>query len=635
VKCSLLTLSTFIDGELAPPRRAEVDAHLVGCTRCSAGAATLREEKVRVGQLARVTVDPGSAQLMLEQVGITLETVVDRSPVIPPPPSAPPDVRRPWQGGESGRALPWTPRRPEPAPLGGEPITVPTVPDVQRDLPLDGMRSEPASWDTVVEDDPPLSPVVKAAADTAITAPDSEWVEADDEWLNAATAPDSWEEDLPPAVDATPPPMESWGSPDGLAAPVTATEFSTAPPAPMHTPPPTRLAAASGPAALWTRVRDAVTVRLALARGGDALEDSLEIVSGAPAARRAELPTAARPSMPDALAHGTAPPPQVPPEPSSEVELNGVAGHARPGPSIEDLPSVRDVPAPEVDRRIMPPAEMVDERPAADAEATAGWNAFAASSYPDVDVPVDDRPPAVRPQPIGRHTRAVAREQVHLSTRMVRGVTALAAATRVGTATAVARVRQSVSGLSRTGPDSRLLAGIAGIGLIFVIALLIGHGSGHPAAPTAARASTVPSAHSQPPAPARSSAAASAGGASAPAHVQTFGAGDTGFQVIRLRYGAQTGYMRVVFDLGAARGTATGTPKATVSYSNPTTVLVTLSGTVPAGSTGTPTPGKVISSVTLVSSSGNKTVYRFGLTRAATATAFYLISPTRFVLDLH
>jgi hypothetical protein len=105
--------------------------------------------------------------------------------------------------------------------------------------------------------------------------------------------------------------------------------------------------------------------------------------------------------------------------------------------------------------------------------------------------------------------------------------------------------------------------------------------------------------------------------------------------VIRLRYGAQTGYMRVVFDLGAAGGTATGTPKAMVSYSNPTTVLVTFSGTLPAGSTGTPTPGKVISSVTLVSSGGGKTVYRFGLTRATTATAFYLTSPTRFVLDLH
>ena len=39
--------------------------------------------------------------------------------------------------------------------------------------------------------------------------------------------------------------------------------------------------------------------------------------------------------------------------------------------------------------------------------------------------------------------------------------------------------------------------------------------------------------------------------------------------------------------------------------------------------------------MTLVSSTGHKTVYRFTLTRPATATAFYLTAPTRFVLDIH
>jgi hypothetical protein len=200
--------------------------------------------------------------------------------------------------------------------------------------------------------------------------------------------------------------------------------------------------------------------------------------------------------------------------------------------------------------------------------------------------------------------------------------------------TAVARARKSVGAISRTGPDNRIFAAIAGVGLIFVGALLIGHAVSHPATPTATRPATaVPPAAAQPhqSTPAQSSAAA----AVAPAQVQTFGAGDTGFQVVRLRYGAQTNYMRVVFDLGPVSGSPGGTPKATVSFSNPTTVLVTFAGTVPAGSTGTPTPGKVISSVTLVSTSGGKTVYRLGLTRAATATAFYLISPTRFVLDIH
>jgi hypothetical protein len=630
VKCSLLTLSTFIDGELAPQRHAEVDAHLVGCTRCSAGAATLREEKVRVGRLARVTVDPGSAQLMLEQVGISIDSVVDRSPVTPPPPSAPADVGHPWQGGESSRALPWTPRRPEPVPIVVEPATVPPVSvDVQPDLPLDGLRSVPASWDKVVEDS-----VVQADAAVTTTPDvpvhDEAWVEADDEWLNAGVAPDPWEPDIPSSEEEVRPPQPAaWDPP---AAPVERLPSAVPPMAtPPLTVPPTRLAAASGPAALWTRVRDAVTVRLALARSAEALEDSAQIVSGAPTPRGVELPPAA---VPDVSAPGAAPR-RPAAQPPPEVELNGLSGRARPASAPEARPAAIDIPRPVVDQPTPSPGALADDHDVPDMRAP-GWNAFAASSYSDADVAVD-QPPATRPRPMGRHTRAVTREKVPLSTRVTRGLAAAAVATRTGVATSGARVRQAVGGISASGPDNRLLAGIAGIGLIFVIALLVGHSSAKPVAPTAARPSTAapPTAQSHPSAPAKSSVAASAAGAPAPTPPQTFGAGDTGFQVERLRYGAQAGYLRVVFDLGAVGATASGTPKVTVAFTNPTTVLVTLNGTVPAGSTGTPTPGKVISSVTLVSSSGNKTVYRFGLTRAATATAFYLTSPTRFVLDLH
>jgi hypothetical protein len=93
--------------------------------------------------------------------------------------------------------------------------------------------------------------------------------------------------------------------------------------------------------------------------------------------------------------------------------------------------------------------------------------------------------------------------------------------------------------------------------------------------------------------------------------------------------------MRIVFDLGSAGGTATGSPQVVVSFSDPTTALVTFSGTAPAGSSGSPPADKIISSVTLVSSSGGKVEYRIRLTRPATFTAFYLSGPPRFVLDLH
>jgi hypothetical protein len=620
VKCSLLTLSTFIDGELAPERRAEVDAHLVGCARCSSGAATLREEQARVGQLARVTVDPGSAQLMLEQVGIIIDSSVDRSPVIPPPPSLPPDAGRPWQDGTSSPALPWTPRRPDPVPLASKEMAVPTVSaDLQPELPLEGVRSTPASWDRVAEGDPPPFSEMEpspAPPDVPTTAIDID--AADEEWLNAGSPPASWEADPAPPGVATSPHADVWvGPPAGFVEPT----GPPSPPAQSEPPvyaPPTRLATASGPAALWARARDAVTVRLALARGGEAIEDSAQIVSGAPSHRGTPLPTPAA-STPD-LATSSPTAQQRSPEPAAEVELPGVVDRARPAPVAGDAwpASVADFP----------------EADAHDPADDSAWNAFAASSYP-VDVP-PDRAASVAPRPIGRHTRAIARERVPLSARVARGVGGAAAAARDGASTAATRVRQSAGRLPRSGPDSRLVAGIAAIGLIFVLALLIGHATSHPVTPTASRPSTAPAAvQPRPSVPARSSAAAASGAAVAPAKVQTFGAGDTGFQVMRLRYGAQTNYMRVVFDLGAVTSTAAGTPRVTVGFINPTTVLVTLNGTVPAGSTGTPIPGKVISSVTLVSSGGDTSVYRFTLTRPASVTAFYLTAPTRFVLDLH
>jgi len=212
----------------------------------------------------------------------------------------------------------------------------------------------------------------------------------------------------------------------------------------------------------------------------------------------------------------------------------------------------------------------------------------------------------------------------------------MAATARVQTKAAVATTRHGLSGLAKAGPDSRILAGVAGLGLIFVIALLIGHVSKPPAATTAARpAPTAAVTRPQQSAPAQSSSAAAQSSGPSATAAQTFGSGATGFQVIRLRYGAQTSYLRVVFDLGAVSGNAGGSPKVVVSFTGPKSMLVTFNGTLPAGSTGVPLAGKVISSVTLVSSGSQRAEYRFELTRPVTTTGFYLASPTRFVLDLH
>jgi hypothetical protein len=314
-----------------------------------------------------------------------------------------------------------------------------------------------------------------------------------------------------------------------------------------------------------------------------------------------------------------------------EVELEGLARPSKvPVSAYPALTSERNAVVDRPPSRWRRGVDDGDRPPPADEER---WNAFAASSYPIEDDAVV-KPPATPPRSLGRHSRAVARERIALSTRAWRAMAAMAAAVQVQSRSALAMVRKRTSGISRGGPDNRLLAGVAAIGLIFVIALLVGHSS-KPTAPAAAR--TAPSAavtHPKASSPAQSSGAAPT---TAPTTIpaQSFGSGASGFQVIRLRYGVQPSHaLRVVFDLGGASRTVSS-PKVVVSFTNPKTMLVTFSGTVPSGSTGVPPPGRMISSVTLVSSGSQSTVYRFVLTRAVTTTAFYLLSPTRFVLDIH
>jgi hypothetical protein len=212
----------------------------------------------------------------------------------------------------------------------------------------------------------------------------------------------------------------------------------------------------------------------------------------------------------------------------------------------------------------------------------------------------------------------------------------MAAALGAQTTAATAAARRSVSGMSKSGPNSRLLAGVAGVGLLFVGVLLIGHSASHRTAPTATKpapsAAVTPSHQS---APAQSSGAAAQSSAPSATAVQTFGSGAGGFQVIRMRYGAQVSYMRVVFDLGGAGGQAAGSPTVAVSFTDPKTMLVTFTGAQGAGSWRAPPTGTVISSATLLSSTSQRSVYRFDLTHAVTTTGFFLAAPTRFVLDLH
>jgi hypothetical protein len=71
MKCSLLVLSSYLDGELEVRRQGELEAHLVGCQRCRSGLGYLREEVDRVSALGRVSVAEHSIDALLVQLGLT------------------------------------------------------------------------------------------------------------------------------------------------------------------------------------------------------------------------------------------------------------------------------------------------------------------------------------------------------------------------------------------------------------------------------------------------------------------------------------------------------------------------------------------------------------------------------------
>ena len=70
MKCSLLTLSCALDGELSRERQSELETHLVTCERCRTGMRYLREETDRISQLVKVAVPNATATALLERARV-------------------------------------------------------------------------------------------------------------------------------------------------------------------------------------------------------------------------------------------------------------------------------------------------------------------------------------------------------------------------------------------------------------------------------------------------------------------------------------------------------------------------------------------------------------------------------------
>lgn len=117
MKCSLLTLSCALDGELSKERQAELESHLVTCDRCRTGMRYLREETERISQLARVHIPPTTTTALLE-----------RARVVAPAAPGPTDSDRGRESAESGATILDLPETGGTALAGGL-AAMPAVPD--------------------------------------------------------------------------------------------------------------------------------------------------------------------------------------------------------------------------------------------------------------------------------------------------------------------------------------------------------------------------------------------------------------------------------------------------------------------------------------------------------------------------
>jgi Putative zinc-finger len=675
VRCSLLTLSTYLDRELPADRAAEVDAHLIGCTRCQTGLGYLREEWQRVRTLSQVTVSEDSAHAILSAVGLLSEDEPlpgERRFQEPEPPVR--DVP-PWaqMRGDAGRTLPWSPRPPArassipPAPPAHAIPAPPPLPE-QSAPPLDDPYTLTMAFDTVSasvadpDTEPSLPLDTAGVIETGVTAPQDEeievpgtaqtpptpsieepapeYIDSDDDWdLDDVVPPAGVEHELSNAE----PVVDELSDAEPVVEPLVAAAAYDEPepepePAPVQPvvqhdvpqPPPLQPPAmgpalgAPRPAGFVARMRDAVMVRLALMRGEPKLDPDVQIVSGAGAPARGTYPAGPLTNLPHHPAN------------------------LRTAASVADVEALHDVVAPP---EIEPAhdVESPDIEPLHDVESPHdSAPAYDIESFDDVepshDIDLDDDVLPAPPQPrrSGRHTRAL---QQSLGTRP--SWLSLEPLRQLGRA--ISESRAPAVGVA--GRDSRLWLFGAVVLLVLLVGVLIGKQTTTlPIAGTATKApATIPGGNPAAPTPAvnpsglASPAAQPPAATPAPAVItlptlssaKTFGSGATQFITADVRYGAHTGDYRLVFDLQNTTGGA-GTPKVTMGFAdNGSQLYVEFTNVSASGQPVQPDRGGTVTGAELESNTPpGITVYRFTLSRTATLSAYYLANPVRLVIDL-
>jgi hypothetical protein len=117
----------------------------------------------------------------------------------------------------------------------------------------------------------------------------------------------------------------------------------------------------------------------------------------------------------------------------------------------------------------------------------------------------------------------------------------------------------------------------------------------------------------------------------------TVGDGAPGWSVQDIRYGAHTGYLRMVLDLVPAAGAASGSPHVTIGFQDPTTLIISLDQVVAHGAPGQPLAGGLVTSVSLLTPppAAGSTAYVVRLAHPVTFTPSFATGPLRLILDLH
>jgi hypothetical protein len=670
VRCSLLTLSTYLDNELAPERAGEVEAHLVACQRCSSGLGYLREEQAHIRALAAVIAAPGAAEDLLDTVGLSM-LPAPSTPALPKPPQPAPQFL--LDLAESPKPAPT-------APPGGNGSYLElngstTVKDAPVAPASEPPAREPAEPEAAVERFGPETFERPASRPEAVEPPTPE----PDQQVEPAplqpeplaatetgTAEDPVEEVHKPATPAPP----RWSQPYARVERATEVQPSLDPsvrrteeskPLAPETPAVPAVPNTPGgrPASWLDRARDAVALRWALMRGSstndvDEDDDNIQIVSGTgaparrggrsdrPAAdvRPAATPSATTPASPEHVDAPSAPAPVEKPEisfaPPEHEPLRRPAftAHER----MAARAAVEKLKAEGVLSEDSTSASEVDSEPVRRAHSITFD--MQDSVAPPAEVPRPQRQTDEPGQP-GRHQRALNRDGARF---------------KVPSFSASRPKRPAASrpsGVDGPFKDRRLWIFGSVVLVLLLIGLLVGKSvtpaSNHiapgtvpnPTAiaqPTAQANSTpTPAATPQPtpqatPQPTATPAPTPAGpNPSQLTGAQNLGAGGTGFAVQDIRYGAHPGDFRIVFDLSG-----NGSPSTTVGFGAPTTLYVEFTGTTGPASVAQPASGNVATAVKLLQPSpvADKTIYEITLSGPAKLSTMYLQSPLRLVIDL-